>query len=345
MSQYSYGRIRWITLILLVVCALTSYAGFTAWREYQRFSDAPLITSGTAATIDFHSGAGLDDLINELSRVGARTGARWQWQLLLRQLKLSRKLKAGEYALDANSTPRSLAYALALGKVVQHRFTIIEGTRFSDLRVALASNRNLKATIGGLSDVEILARIGSPYKLAEGLFLPESYQFPKGYSDLELLKKAYWDLQRVLDQAWQNRAPELPLANPYEALILASIIEKETAKTSERAQIAGVFVRRLTRNMRLQTDPTVIYGLGSAYDGDIRSADLRTDTPYNTYTRAGLTPTPIALPGAASIRAALQPEPGDTLYFVADGTGGHTFSETLEQHNAAVASYLPGQRQ
>ena len=332
------GRIR-LGLMLLLVAVSLSAASVYLWREYQQFSNTPLINSDTPITIEFEKGAGLDRVLAALRAQGVNLGQRWQWRMLLAQLKLEQKLQAGEYQIRKSDTPRTLLYALASGDVVQHRLTIIEGTRFSDLRKALAAHQAIKQTIGGLSDSEVMQQIGAPETHPEGLFLPETYRFPRGFTDIEILRKAYWDLQRTLKAHWETRAPELPLASPYEALILASIVEKETGRANERAQIAGVFVRRLKLNMRLQTDPTVIYGIGPDFDGNIRRSDLTTDTPYNTYTRAGLPPTPIALAGKAAIHAALNPDGGKTLYFVAKGNGTHHFSETYEEHDRAVDTY------
>ncbi len=325
----------WLTLLVAVVAA--SGVGAYLWREYQTFSNNALLSQ--AATIELKPGSGLNALLDELERAGATPAPRWQWQMLLKQLKLERKLKAGEFAISPRDTPRTLLFAIAEGKVVQHRLTIVEGTRFKDLRIQLAKHPALTQSIQALDDTQLLIAIGATETHPEGLFLPETYRFPKGFSDLELLKKAYWDLQRELKQAWEKRAPDVPLSSPYEALILASIVEKETGQPQERPEIAGVFVRRLKSNMRLQTDPTVIYGMGDAYQGNIRKSDLTTDTPYNTYTRAGLPPTPIALAGKAAIRAALDPAPGETLYFVAMGNGKHIFSKTYEEHDRAVDEF------
>jgi UPF0755 protein len=325
----------WLTLLLAVITA--SGVGAYLWREYQTFSNAALLSQD--ATIELKPGSGLDALLTELNRAGAAPAPRWQWQMLLKQLKLERKLKAGEFAISKRDTPRTLLFAIAEGKVVQHRLTIIEGTRFKDLRILLAKHPALTQSIQSMDDAQVLVAIGATETHPEGLFLPETYRFPKGFSDLELLKKAYWDLQRELKLAWEKRAPDVPLSSPYEALILASIVEKETGQPQERPEIAGVFARRLKSNMRLQTDPTVIYGMGENYQGNIRKSDLTTDTPYNTYTRAGLPPTPIALAGKAAIRAALNPAPGETLYFVAMGNGTHIFSKTYEEHDRAVDEY------
>ena len=342
------GRTRWMLLILLVILIASSALGLFVWKDYQRFSNALLFPQGLKSsdrfTIDFPEGAALATLVDNLESVSAAKAPRWQWQMLVRELNLSRKLKAGEYAFSATDTPRSVLFALAEGKVVQHRITVIEGTRFADLRLALVQHKAIKQSITAMSDAEILTAIGAEESHAEGLFLADTYRFPKGFSDLELLKKAYWAQKKLLRSAWDQRQPNLPYSTPYEALTMASIIEIETGKASERPEIAGVFIRRLRLNMRLQTDPTVIYGMGDSYQGNIRKSDLQTDTPYNTYTRAGLPPTPIALPGRAAIQAALNPKAGNTLYFVAKGNGAHQFSETLDAHNSAVREFQLNRR-
>ncbi len=333
-----FGGFR-VMLVLLVLLIAASAGGFWLWREFERFSNHPLLTSDEKLVIEFPQGAGLDVLLQNLNRVKANTGQRWHWQLLIRQLELGQKLRAGEYQISATDTPRTLLFALAEGKVVQHKLTIIEGSRFRDIRKLLTNESALKATIGAMTDAEIMAAIGAKESNPEGMFLPDTYSFPKGFSDVELLKRAYWDMQRTLQLAWKSKAADAPLSSPYDALILASIVEKETGRAFERPKIAGVFARRLKLNMRLQTDPTVIYGIGDKYDGNIRKSDLTTDTPYNTYTRAGLPPTPIAMPGRAAIEAAVNPAPGNELYFVAKGDGTHYFSASYAEHDKAVDQY------
>lgn len=250
------------------------------------------------------------------------------------------RLHAGEYLLAPGLTPVEMLERLVTGQVYLHQLTIVDGWRFADmLRVVRA---HPAITVTGLDDSELMVELGKEGLHPEGQFLPDTYRFPRGTRDVDLLRRAHRALEARLAAAWDRRAEDIELATPYDALIMASIIEKETALDSERRIIAGVFMRRLKQGMRLQTDPTVIYGLGDAYDGNIRRADLQRDTPYNTYTRFGLPPTPIALPGAASIDAAVQPEDGDALYFVATGLpdGSHYFSATLDEHNRAVSRYL-----
>ncbi len=336
------GRIRWVLLLLLLTLGLSA-GGFHVWRDYQQFLVTPLLPPGQQVTILFERGEGLPQLVRHLEQGGVPVGAHWRWQLLARESKLARRLKAGEYRVDPRLTPPDLLQAIADGRVVMHGLSIEPGKRFADLRARVEAHPVLVQTLAGADDAEILKAIGATEAHPEGLFLPETYFFPRGYTDRELYRRAYVSLQKALDEAWAARRDPLPLKSPYEALILASIIEKETGRAFERPTIAGVFVRRLEQGMRLQTDPTVIYGMGEAFDGNIRRQDLRTDTPWNTYTRHGLPPTPIALAGRAALKAAVHPAAGRELYFVAKGDGTHQFSETLEQHNAAVRKYQLGQ--
>jgi UPF0755 protein len=233
------------------------------------------------------------------------------------------------------------------GKVISHRFTIVEGWNLRELRAALARAQPLEHETVQLDDAALMKALGQAGVHPEGRFLPETYVYTRGDSDLDVLGRARAAMDKALDAAWESRVPDLPLRSKQEALVLASIVEKETGVAEERPQIAGVFVRRLKLGMRLQTDPTVIYGMGEKYAGNIRRADLSTDTPYNTYTRAGLPPTPIAMPGAAALQAATHPAPGDALYFVAvgDGSGRHVFTRSLAEHQAAVREYLQRYRQ
>ena len=252
------------------------------------------------------------------------------------------KLKTGEYLLKPGMTPLHVLDMIVAGDVIDYSLTVVEGWSFRQMLEAIHKQDKLQHTLKGLSTEEIMVQLGHPGEHPEGHFLPETYHFTAGMSDLDFLKRAYAAMQQLLEDEWQQREQGLPYKTAYEALIMASIVEKETGIASERPEIAGVFVRRLQKRMRLQTDPTVIYGIGESYDGNIRRRDLKRDTPYNTYTRHGLTPTPIALPGADAIHAALHPAKGDSLYFVAMGDGGngrHYFSATLEEHINAVRKY------
>jgi UPF0755 protein len=250
------------------------------------------------------------------------------------------RIRAGEYQLLPGLTPLSLVDKLVAGQVYLHQLTIVEGWRFADLLAAVRADAAIRA--GVLDGAAIMAALGEPDVHPEGQFFPDTYSFPRGTTDVELLRTAHQAMRDHLARGWDSRDPSAQLRGPYEALILASIIEKETALPSERKLISGVFQQRLKRGMRLQTDPTVIYGIGETFDGNLRRQDLERDTPYNTYTRAGLPPTPIALPGSASLEAAVQPQATDALYFVATGRGdgSHTFSATLEEHDRAVRDYL-----
>lgn len=323
----------------LMLALALSAAGLYLWNDYQQFSNRPLHDHKEPVVVTLGSGQRIDSVLEQLRSAGVSTGPRWQWLLLLRHSGMAGKLKAGEYAVSNKLTPRKLLIAIAEGRVVQHRLTIFDGITFKDLRKELARHPALAQTIEGLSNEEILRRIGSTRSHAEGLFMPDTYFFPRGFSDLDLLKRAYWDMEKALDAAWAQRHDDITLDTPYEALIMASIIEKETGKASERPQISGVFARRMRIGMRLQTDPTVIYGMGDTFDGNLRRSDLRTDTEYNTYTRHGLPPTPIALPSRAALLAAVQPAPGNTLYFVSRGDGSHEFTSNLRDHNNAVARF------
>ena len=327
-------------LLIAVGIVAVTYLTARAWVA------APIEQLTEATVYEVPRGAALRTVLNDLQRRNLiehpRTLAAW-----LRFMHKNYSLKAGEYELQPGMSPLDIAELFHSGKVLLYRLTVVEGATTADFRKLIAADPKLIDTAQDLSGEALMEKLGSPYPHPEGLFFPDTYRFAKGASDLEILRQAHARMVSELDSAWASRDPAVPLANAYEALILASIVEKETGLASERAQIAGVFVNRLRKSMRLQTDPTVIYGMGAAYDGNIRKVDLQRDTPYNTYTRSGLPPTPICLPGADSIRAAVRPESTDALFFVATGKGdgSHYFSRTLEEHNAAVQRYLRTQRQ
>lgn len=289
------------------------------------------------------SGASLKSVSRQLSEEGLLPEPYGFW-LLARALGRAGQLQAGTYRLERPVTPMELLDKLSSGDVLPVEIAFVEGTTFRQWLAALARHPNVKQTLAGKPDAEIRAAIGVEENALEGLFFPDTYRFVAGTADVDILRRAHAAMRKRLAQAWEGRAPGLPLASAYEALILASIIEKETGLRGERPLIASVFVNRLRIGMRLQTDPTVIYGLGAAFDGNLRKRDLVTDTPFNTYTRDGLPPTPIAVPGAASIEAALHPEASAFLYFVGRGDGSHQFSRSLEEHNRAVAKYQLGKR-
>jgi peptidoglycan lytic transglycosylase G len=330
-------------LLLLVGAAATAlWAGI-------RSLDAPLRVT---APVRFKvaSGASFAHVAGELAAQGIVAQPK-AWILYARWKGLAPAVKAGEYEIQPGTTPRALLTKMVNGQVVLHSFTIVDGWRMQDLLEALRRNPDIVSTLPAQESfsaqaVDIMAKLGGAGTDAEGQFLPETYRFIGGTTDVELLRQAHAALLHELDAAWMDRDPDLPLHTPGELLIMASIVEKESGLPRELGKIAGLYLHRLGIGMRLQADPTVIYGLGQNYDGDIHTADLRTDGPYNTYTRAGLPPTPIALPSAAVIRATARPEKTDAIYFVAStlGDGSHVFSATLEQHNAAVAAYVAHQR-
>ncbi|WP_017170167.1 endolytic transglycosylase MltG, partial [Xanthomonas phaseoli] len=290
---------------VLLLAALLAIAAVVAWRHYLHFADTPVAASAPSVVIA--PGDSLKATLRKLRAAGLAQGTELEWQLLARQVGAAGKLKVGEYALSPALSPRELLTRMRQGRVIQYRFTIVEGWNFRQLRAALATATPLQHSINALDDAALMARLGFAKQHPEGRFLPETYVYQRGDSDIDVLKRAHAAMDKALAQAWEQRAPNLPLASPEQALILASIIEKETALASERPLIAGVFLRRLQLGMKLQTDPTVIYGIGSSYDGNIRRRDVTTDTPYNTYTRTGLTPTPIAMPGREALLAAVRP--------------------------------------
>ena len=345
-TSRQHGRVRWILILFFILLACAGVISLLAWQDYRQFVDAPMRIDAPR-TIDFQRGTGFKELVRQLRRDGLTRGSPFYWKVLARELNVSSRLQAGEYQLDSGLTPRALIDMMAAGKVVQHHFTIVDGWTFRQLRLALANEPGLRQTLPGMGESGIAAQLGLGDSKPEGWFLPETYAWVKGESDIAILERAHAAMQKTLDRLWPKRDPAVPLKTPYEALILASIVEKETGIAEERAQIAGVFARRLQIGMRLQTDPTVVYGLGEQYDGNIRRRDLDTDTPYNTYTRDGLPPTPIALPGLPALEASLHPAAGNALYFVAvgDGSGRHEFSASLAEHNRAVARYLVRRRQ
>jgi UPF0755 protein len=316
-------------------------AGVLFYGSYQSFLATPLAIETPGATFMLEHGTSYRRLVSRMQSL-TWTDQGWQWRILGWRDANARALRAGEYRLETGLTPPQLLAKLASGDVIQHSLTVVEGWTFEQLRHAVMEHPVLTQTLSAADADSIMVAIGAPDLHAEGQFLPETYHFPRGTTDREFYARARNAMQRALDEVWQVKDLGLPLDDAYQVLILASIIEKETGLASERKQIGGVFVRRLQRGMRLQTDPTVIYGLGAGFDGDLRRADLRTDTPYNTYTRSGLPPTPISLPGRAALEAAVHPQAGETLYFVARGDGSHQFSESLEEHNRAVDRYQRG---
>jgi UPF0755 protein len=335
-------KVRGIALwrvILLVVLVAAIAVGSWLVIDWSRFARTPLSVSASGQSIDVARGASFKDIVRDLRGRGATGASPLYWRVLAIEMHASGRLHAGEYALRPGMTPRDLIGDMASGKVMQRNFTIVDGWSVADLRRALGATDTLTHDSAGLDSDALMKLVGAEGTHPEGQFLPETYAYVKGDTDSSILKRSHAALVKTLDTAWAARAPDLPLATSYEALILASIVEKETGRADERPRIAGVFIRRLQLHMLLQTDPSVIYGMGDSYAGNIRKSDLTTDTPYNTYTRVGLPPTPIALPGRAAIQAALHPVDGKELYFVARGDGTHVFSSTLDEHNRAVACY------
>ena len=283
-------------------------------------------------------GATITRIARDLETAGLIESA-WRLELQARWSGAASRIKAGEYALEPGLTSVGLLDQLVAGIVVQHPFTIIEGWTFRELRRRIAESEVFVHTLDGLSDDAVMARLGFAGLHPEGRFFPETYHFPAGATDEQLLRRAFDAMSAYLESAWTRRAADLPLSSPEEVLVLASIVEKETGAAEERARVAGVFVSRLRRGMRLEADPTVIYGLGEGFDGNLRKADLERDTPYNTYARKGLPPTPIAMAGAAAIDAVVAPMEDGSLFFVATGDGRHVFSTSYEDHRKAVVRY------
>jgi UPF0755 protein len=318
---------------VVLVCFMVAWI----WMGINSFSDQNLNVS--EPTVYFiEPGSSLIMVARDLEKQEIITNARY-FVWLARLQGVANDIKVGEYDLTAQKTAANLLDDFVNGRVKQYVITIVEGWTFKQMLEAIKDHPNITHTLEKYDNESVMAAIGHPDEHPEGRFLPDTYHFPKGTTDVDVLKRAYDEMEQTVARLWPERAPSLPYDTPYEAQIMASIVEKETAIAGERTAIAGVFVRRLQSRMRLQTDPTVIYGMGDRYKGNIRKRDLKRDTPYNTYTRHGLPPTPIALPGADAIEAALNPAPGEALYFVAKGDGSHHFSKTIEEHNRAVRKY------
>ena len=322
-----------LALVLVVLALLVAI--FVTWQQYRQFTLDPMTIPPEGMVVTVEPGDTINAVLARLEGLGV-THKDWHWRVLNRFHQVT--IKTGEYRLLPGTTQLGLLDLLASAQVVSYRFTIIEGWTVRQLLEALAADPVLQHE---LTDITTLEKIpGLENQNPEGWFLPETYSFVRGDSGLQLLQRAYDAMQESLARVWNTRDIGLPYETPYELLTMASIIEKETSMEAERADIAGVFVRRLAENWRLEADPTIIYGMGENYQGDIRRRDIRQDTPYNTYTRRGLPPTPIALPGKASLQAAAHPAAGETMFFVADGQGGHTFSRTLDEHNEAVQQLI-----
>ena len=320
-------------LVVLVVLAALAAAGAVWW-----WLDRPLPLASPTVELSIESGANP----REIAQAWVRAGVRVPPMLLYEWFRWSgdaRRIRAGSYVIGADTTPRQLLARMVQGDEAFERVRLQEGWTLRQFRAELAKAPNLKQTTASMSEAELMAALGAPNQRAEGRFFPDTYLYARGVSDLTVLRRAYDTMKRRLDAEWAARQPNLPLKTPDDALTLASIVEKETGRAAERGLIAGVFVNRLRIGMPLQTDPTVIYGLGESFDGNLRKRDLQTDGPYNTYLRGGLPPTPIAMPSQAALRAALQPDNTKALYFVARGDGTSAFSESLAEHNRAVNQF------
>jgi UPF0755 protein len=328
-----------MTRILGILIIVGSIVAGWYWSAYQTFLDTPLAVPDEGLVLNVTPGTTLKRLSSELAGKGVLTQpdflywhARWE--------NLAHRIRAGEYLVSKGTRPKAFLELLVRGKTISYSLTLLEGWNFKQVMAAVRRNPILKRELDGLDFGQIMERMGQPGVHPEGRFFPDTYAFPRGTTDTEFLRRAFDKMQQELDAAWETRNKKtIQVKSREEALILASIIEKETGVAHERPEISGVFTRRLRLGMKLQTDPTVIYGMGDRFDGNIRRKDLREDTPYNTYVHKGLPPTPICMPGRAALDAALNPKEGKSLFFVSRGDGTHVFSATLEQHNAAVRKY------
>jgi UPF0755 protein len=327
------ARLALKTLLALVVLFVLAAAGYGAW-----YASSPLDIRKLPVEVEIPRGAGFRAAVGELEKAGIAV-RRGQFELLARLLGRERDIKAGSYEIAQPVTPLELIARLARGDVTQAELRLIEGWTFAQFRAALDGSADLRHDSKGLTDAQILAQLQAAEPHPEGLFFPDTYLFAKGSSDMAVLRRSYRAMQRHLTADWEARDPGAPYRSPYEALIMASIIEKETGHAADRDLIGGVLVNRLRIGMRLQADPTVIYGLGEAFNGNLKKSHLLEDGPYNTYTRAGLPPTPIAMPGLASLRSALRPAKTQARYYVSRGDGSSQFSRSLDEHNRAVSKY------
>ncbi len=328
---------RVLGVLFLLLVALAGTAGWLAWRAYTE----PLPLPTPSYAFEVRAGSPLSVVARELGAAGV---IRYPFTLvaLARMRGADRNIKAGSYEIEDGITLPRLLAKLTQGDVTQRSLVIVEGATFADVKRALRASPDVKNTVLDLADADLMARLGAPGVDPEGMFFPDTYFFVSGSTDVAILDRARKAMASRLAAAWEQRATGLPFAKPYDALVVASIVEKETGKAVDRPLIASVFVNRMRKNMRLQSDPTVIYGMGAAFDGNLRRRDLEADTPYNTYTRDGLPPTPIALPSQAAIDAVLNPPPTEYLYFVARGDGTSKFSATLLEHNRAVSKFQKG---
>ncbi|MWJ26782.1 endolytic transglycosylase MltG [Halomonas sp. ZH2S] len=331
--------VKRLLTVLVVVVGVAGIAAFGGYRYWQDRLDEPLALDAPYL-YEVSPGAGFHQVVGELAEQEIIEGV-WAYRLLSRlEPETVPRLRVGEYQLEPGMNGRELMVLLGSDQVVTYSLTVPEGWTFRQMRSLLNAAPKLDKRTAEMSDAEVMALLGREGEHPEGWFFPDTYRYHKGVSDVELLRQSLQRMETVLEQVWAERQDDLTIDSPYEALIMASLIERETGAAQERREIAGVFKRRMEKGMRLQTDPTVIYGMGERYEGSITRADLRQATPYNTYVIDGMPPTPIAMPGRAALEAAVNPLPGETLYFVARGDGTHHFSRTLREHNNAVNRYI-----
>ncbi|MES2562996.1 MAG: endolytic transglycosylase MltG, partial [Pseudomonadota bacterium] len=321
---------------IVVACVLVIVMFAAIWCVRYPYYELPLKSS--PAQFSISPGSSLRSATQQMLEAGVIDSA-FVFEVLARIFGNPKNIKAGNYEVEQGITPLQLIEKITRGDYTTLSLTFVEGWTFRQMRKTLDDHPSLNHETRGLNDRDVLKRLGVAFAAAEGLFFPDTYHFTAGASDLSVLKRSYTLMQKHLAAQWEQRAPGLPLTSPYQALILASIVEKETGKAADRTTISAVFINRLKLGMRLQTDPTVIYGMGERFDGNLRKQDLLTDTPFNTYTRSGMPPTPIAMPGLGSLRASLHPASSDALYFVARGDGSSHFSRSLEEHDRAVNKY------
>jgi UPF0755 protein len=337
-------RSRWFIAVLFAMIMAGGLLAAVLWQRYQSFAHQPLTIQASDPVLSVEQGDSFPQVLKKIRKLGIHEGSDLEWRALARKKDVASRMQVGDYELTKDITPDKLLGKIKFGDVLQYRITLIEGKTFREWRKTLAADKNLKQTITTLSDQEIMQKLHRKGVHPEGRFLPETYLYTRNTTDLDILFQAMYAMNDALDEAWAQRDTETPLKSQDELLTLASIVEKETGKASERPEIAGVFIRRLNLGMRLQTDPTVIYGMGTAYNGNIRKKDLLEATPYNTYVIFGLPPTPIAMPGKEALQAAARPAEGETLFFVARGDGSHYFSKTYDEHRAAVEKYQLGKQ-
>ncbi len=332
---------KWLAGLALAAALVLGIVAFgmNYWLD-QPVATVPGV-AGKAVNVVIEPGTSPAQVVQKINAAGLRVNAELM-QLWFRVSGADSKIKAGAYEIPAGATPRQITARLMRGELAQESVTSVEGWTFAQVRQALANQANLKKNIAAMTDAQVMTALGREGQHPEGRFFPDTYRFAKGSPDLAVLRLAMGAMDKKLDAAWSQRAADTPLKSPEQALVLASIIEKETGAKADRGKVGGVFNNRLRIGMRLQTDPTVIYGIGPSFDGNLRKRDLTTDTPYNTYTRAGLTPTPISMPGEASLMAAVRPDATKALYFVARGDGSSEFSDNLAAHNRAVNKYQRG---